>query len=141
MPVYGQGTNVRDWLYVEDHAEGLITLLSNGRPGEKYNFGGDGERTNLEVVERICSTLDEVKPGRSRGGLSSNLSRTGQGTTCATQSMRQKAQRELGWRPRQTFDDGIEETVHWYLDNNDWWGPSRQTVYKGERLGLAEASL
>ncbi len=142
LPVYGQGTNVRDWLYVEDHAEGLITLLSNGRPGEKYNFGGDSERTNLEVVERICSTLDEVKSGLcNRGGRSSNLSPIGQGTICATQSMRPKLIANWAGGLRQTFDDGIEKTVHWYLENNAWWGPSRQTVYKGERLGLAEASL
>ncbi|WP_424627925.1 dTDP-glucose 4,6-dehydratase [Bradyrhizobium sp. SYSU BS000235] len=141
LPVYGQGTNVRDWLYVEDHAEGLITLLSNGRPGEKYNFGGDSERTNLEVVERICSTLDDVSPGPQprRSLIKFVADRPGHDLRYAIDAS--KAHRELGWRPRQTFDDGIEKTVHWYLENNAWWGPSRQTVYKGERLGLAEASL
>lgn len=141
LPVYGEGTNVRDWLYVEDHAEGLITLLSNGRPGEKYNFGGESERTNLEVVERICSTLDEVSPGLQprRSLIKFVADRPGHDLRYAIDAS--KAHRELGWRPRQTFDDGIEKTVQWYLENNAWWGPSRQTVYKGERLGLAEASL
>jgi dTDP-glucose 4,6-dehydratase len=141
LPVYGQGTNVRDWLYVEDHAEGLITLLSNGRPGEKYNFGGDSERTNLEVVEQICSTLDEARPSPQprRSLIKFVADRPGHDLRYAIDAS--KAHRELGWRPRQTFDDGIQKTVHWYLENNAWWGPSRQTVYKGERLGLAEASL
>lgn len=141
LPVYGQGTNVRDWLYVEDHAEGLITLLSKGQPGEKYNFGGDSERTNLEVIERICSTLDEVNPASQprRSLIKFVADRPGHDLRYAIDAS--KAHRELGWRPRQTFDDGIEKTVHWYLENNAWWGPSRQTVYKGERLGLAEASL
>lgn len=141
LPVYGQGTNVRDWLYVEDHAEGLITLLSKGRPGEKYNFGGDSERTNLEVVERICSALDEVIPNAQprRSLIKFVADRPGHDLRYAIDAS--KSHRELGWSPRQTFDEGIEKTVHWYLENNAWWGPSRRTVYKGERLGLAEASL
>jgi dTDP-glucose 4,6-dehydratase len=140
LPVYGQGTNVRDWLYVEDHAEGLITLLTRGQPGEKYNFGGDSERTNLEVVERICATVDGIIPHTEprRSLIKFVADRPGHDLRYAIDAS--KAHRELGWKPCQTFEDGIEKTVHWYIENGAWWGPSRETVYKGERLGLAEAS-
>lgn len=141
LPVYGQGTNVRDWLYVEDHAEGLITLLARGQPGEKYNFGGDSERTNLEVVERICTAIDGIIPNSEprRSLIRFVADRPGHDLRYAIDAS--KAHRELGWKPSQTFEDGIDKTVHWYIENGPWWGPSRETVYKGERLGLAEASL
>jgi dTDP-glucose 4,6-dehydratase len=141
LPVYGQGTNVRDWLYVEDHAEGLITLLTHGKPGEKYNFGGDSERTNLEVVERICAVLDGMIPGPEprRSLIRFVTDRPGHDLRYAIDAS--KAHRELGWKPHQTFEDGIEKTVHWYLENSVWWAQSRTTTYRGERLGLAETQL
>jgi dTDP-glucose 4,6-dehydratase len=139
LPVYGQGSNVRDWLYVDDHAEGLIALLRRGRPGEKYNFGGDCERTNLSVVELICDVLDRTVP---RADLRRSLirfvtDRPGHDQRYAIDAS--KAHRELGWAPRKTFEDGIKRTIDWYLENRAWWEPSRAEVYKGERLGLAEA--
>jgi dTDP-glucose 4,6-dehydratase len=141
LPVYGEGTNVRDWLYVEDHADGLITLLQRGRPGEKYNFGGDSERTNLEVVKTICRIVDRVAPApRPRESLITFVQdRPGHDLRYAIDAT--KARRELGWAPRGNFDDRIEQTVLWYLENHAWWQPSRATVYKGERLGLAQAQL
>lgn len=139
LPVYGYGSNVRDWLYVDDHAEGLISLLLRGLPGEKYNFGGDCERTNLSVVELICDILDRAAPGpESRRSLIRFVTdRPGHDLRYAIDAS--KAHRELGWAPRKTFEDGIERTVRWYLENHAWWEPSRTKVYNGERLGLAEA--
>jgi dTDP-glucose 4,6-dehydratase len=139
IPVYGKGTNVRDWLYVDDHVEGLLALLARGRPGEKYNFGGDSERANLRVVELICDTLDQIKPiARGRRGLITFVTdRPGHDLRYAVDAA--KARRELGWRPRQTFEAGIEKTIRWYLDNRNWWEPLRAAVYAGERLGLTVA--
>jgi dTDP-glucose 4,6-dehydratase len=138
LPVYGDGCNVRDWLYVDDHAKGLIALLERGRPGEKYNFGGDSERTNLAVVELICDILDRIAPmQRSRRSLISFVTdRPGHDLRYAIDAS--KARRELQWEPHQTFETGIEQTVRWYLDNRTWWEPLRAGVYSGERLGLAE---
>lgn len=138
LPVYGRGSNVRDWLYVNDHAEGLIALLKQGRPGEKYNFGGNCERTNLDVVELICDILDRTNPGPQlrRSLITFVTDRPGHDLRYAIDAS--KAHRELGWTPRVIFEDGIEQTVNWYLENRAWWEPSRVKVYKGERLGLAE---
>lgn len=139
LPVYGQGTNVRDWLYVDDHAEGLIALLRRGRPGEKYNFGGDCERTNLSVVELICDILDRTVPHSDvrRSLIRFVADRPGHDLRYAIDAS--KAHRELGWTPQNTFEDGIQRTIDWYLENRAWWEPTRATVYKGERLGLADA--
>ncbi|WP_040427013.1 dTDP-glucose 4,6-dehydratase [Afipia birgiae] len=139
LPVYGQGSNVRDWLYVDDHAEGLIALLRRGRPGEKYNFGGDCERTNLSVVELICDILDRIvpRPDLRRSLIRFVTDRPGHDQRYAIDAS--KAHRELGWAPQKTFEDGIKRTIDWYLENRAWWEPSRAKVYKGERLGLAEA--
>ena len=117
LPVYGDGSNVRDWLHVEDHAAGLITLVERGRPGERYNFGGESERTNLAVVEHICSTLDRVRPaGRPRRTLISFVTdRPGHDRRYAMDAS--KIARELGWRPRESFDTGLEKTVRWYVEN------------------------
>ena len=138
LPVYGDGSNVRDWLHVEDHAEGLITLVDRGRPGERYNFGGESERTNLAVVEQICATLDRVRPtARPRRKLISFVTdRPGHDQRYAIDAT--KAHRELGWKPRRHFEAGLEHTVHWYLDNRSWWEPVQARVYGGERLGLLE---
>jgi dTDP-glucose 4,6-dehydratase len=138
VSVYGNGLNVRDWLHVDDHARGLIMLLDRGRPGEKYNFGGGSERTNLAVVELICDTLDRILPDRrSRRSLIRFVAdRPGHDLRYAIDSS--KARRELSWSPRESFESGLERTVRWYLENRSWWQPIRERVYGGERLGLAE---
>src|SRR5262249_26379520 len=136
LPVYGDGSNVRDWLYVDDHVLGLIALLERGVPGERYNFGGDSERTNLKVVELICDILDRFIPGeRPRRSLIVLVpDRPGHDFRYAIDSS--KAHRELAWNPHQTFEARIEQTVRWYLENRAWWEPLRSGIYSGERLGL-----
>ncbi len=138
LPIYGDGSNIRDWLFVEDHAAGLLALIERGRPGERYNFGGDSERTNLAVVEHICDALDRLAPGpRPRRSLMTFVAdRPGHDHRYAIDAS--KARRELGWQPRESFESGLERTVHWYLKNRSWWEPLRQRVYGGERLGLLE---
>ncbi len=139
LPVYGDGSNVRDWLHVEDHARALHRILTTGRPGETYNVGGHGERTNLEVVERICDLVDALRPGdrRRRELITRVADRPGHDQRYAIDPT--KIETELGWRPEETFDSGLEKTVHWYLENETWWRPIRERVYGGERLGLANA--
>jgi dTDP-glucose 4,6-dehydratase len=136
LPVYGNGSNVRDWLHVDDHARGLIMLLEHGKPGEKYNFGGDSERSNLCVVEQICETLDRLLPERDarRKLIKFVADRPGHDLRYAIDAS--KARRELGWSPQESFESGLESTVRWYLDNRTWWQPIRERVYGGERLGL-----
>jgi dTDP-glucose 4,6-dehydratase len=138
LPVYGSGSNVRDWLYVDDHAEGLISLLTQGRPGEKYNFGGNSERSNLDVVELICDVLDQMVPGRPkmRSLIRFVKDRPGHDLRYAIDAS--KAHRELGWKPSKTFEEGIAQTVRWYLDSRAWWESPRSNVYGGARLGLPE---
>jgi dTDP-glucose 4,6-dehydratase len=140
LPVYGDGSNVRDWLYVDDHAQGLVTLLERGQCGEKYNFGGDSERTNLHVVGAICDIMDRFVPvARPRRSLIKFVTdRPGHDQRYAIDA--NKARRELGWRPKQTFESGLEHTLRWYLDNHTWWQPLRERVYGGERLGLLETA-
>jgi dTDP-glucose 4,6-dehydratase len=138
LPVYGAGDQVRDWLHVEDHARGLRMVLERGRVGESYNFGGRCERTNLAVVEQICGILDRLRP-RAGGAVHRDLirfvpDRPGHDRRYAMDPT--KAERELGWSPQIGFDQGLEATVHWYLDNRGWWEQARQR-YQGERLGLA----
>jgi dTDP-glucose 4,6-dehydratase len=122
LPVYGDGLNVRDWLFVEDHCAALRTVLRSGRCGETYNIGGRCERTNLEVVRRICSVLDELRPSASGEPHESLIGfvrdRPGHDWRYAIDSS--KIERELGWRPRETFESGLRRTVQWYLDNADW---------------------
>ena len=139
VPVYGDGSNIRDWLYVEDCVEGLVKLLARGRPGEKYNFGGGAERSNLQVSELICSILDRIVPvGQSRRSLITLVAdRPGHDLRYAVDTA--KVRRELRWQPRMEFERGLEETVRWYLENRAWWEPLRQNVYRGERLGLVDA--
>lgn len=137
LPVYGDGRQVRDWLYVEDHARALAMIVANGRPGEKYNVGGRNERTNLEVVEAICDALDSrAKPTRPRRELIEFVAdRPGHDRRYAIDAS--KLERELGWRAQQNFDSGIQLTVDWYLQNEWWWRPLRER-YDGSRLGLLE---
>ncbi|MBI2262495.1 MAG: dTDP-glucose 4,6-dehydratase [Caulobacterales bacterium] len=136
LPVYGDGSNVRDWLYVEDHARGIVAAALKGKPGEKYNFGGRAERRNLEVVEGICDALDEAVPGdTSRRRLITFVTdRPGHDKRYAIDCT--KAERELGWTQTVSFEEGLRQTVRWYLDNESWWRPLRDGVYAGDRLGL-----
>jgi dTDP-glucose 4,6-dehydratase len=140
LPVYGDGSNVRDWLYVEDHARALHMITSRGRPGEKYNVGGGNERSNLSVVESICDILDALLPqAESRRRLITFVTdRPGHDQRYAIDA--RKAERELGWRAVESFDSGLVKTIRWYLDNRSWWEPLRHSVYVGERLGLIAAS-
>ena len=136
LPVYGRGDNIRDWLFVEDHARALWTIATTGRVGEKYNVGGRNERTNLSVVETICDVLDEFVPGRTprRELIRFVTDRPGHDHRYAIDASKLEA--ELGWTARETFETGIRRTIRWYLDNDWWWRPLRQGVYSGERLGL-----
>jgi dTDP-glucose 4,6-dehydratase len=139
LPVYGKGENVRDWLYVEDHARALDIIAERGRPGETYNVGGRNERKNIDVVRRICAVLDEIAPAnRPREELIEFVTdRPGHDARYAIDATKLEA--ELGWRARENFDSGIEKTVQWYLANQWWWQPLRER-YSGERLGLLNAA-
>jgi dTDP-glucose 4,6-dehydratase len=139
LPVYGDGSNVRDWLYVEDHARALGVILEKGVPGETYNIGGRNERKNIEVVRQICSWMDRLHPAdASHHDLISFVTdRPGHDQRYAIDAT--KLETELGWRAQETFETGIEKTVRWYLGNDGWWGPLRERVYGGERLGLVKA--
>jgi dTDP-glucose 4,6-dehydratase len=136
LPVYGAGANVRDWLYVEDHARALDLIVSRGRVGEKYNVGGHNERRNIDVVRKICAILDRVRPmHRSyESHMTFVTDRPGHDLRYAIDASKLEA--ELGWRALETFESGIEKTVLWYLDNEWWWRPLREKVYSGERLGV-----
>lgn len=138
IPVYGKGENVRDWLYVEDHARALTAVLSAGVNGQTYNVGGNAERTNLEVVRTICEILDNVRPRRDgvsyREQITFVADRPGHDFRYAIDAT--KIARELGWQPRESFESGIEKTVRWYLENQDWIESVRSGNYQGERLGL-----
>jgi dTDP-glucose 4,6-dehydratase len=140
LPVYGDGQNVRDWLYVEDHAAALLLVLEKGRPGETYNVGGRNERTNLHVVETVCDLLDAAAPdaklGPRRGLIQFVADRPGHDRRYAIDATKLEA--ELGWRAQETFETGLKKTVDWYLAREDWWRPL-QARYAGQRLGLASA--
>ena len=137
LPVYGKGENVRDWLYVDDHARALDLIAERGRVGETYNVGGRNERRNIDVVRRICAVLDALVPaGAPRETLIEHVTdRPGHDARYAIDATR--LEEELGWRAREDFDSGIEKTVRWYLDNEWWWRPLRDR-YDGARLGLAK---
>ncbi|PYR57486.1 MAG: dTDP-glucose 4,6-dehydratase [Acidobacteria bacterium] len=136
LPIYGDGGNVRDWLHVDDHCAGLLLVLRQGRPGEKYNIGGGNERTNLELVDRVCDILDAVKPAASsRRALKTFVpDRPGHDRRYAIDAT--KIRRELGWAPRHTFEDGLEATVRWYLDHRGWCDAVQAGRYDRQRLGL-----
>lgn len=135
LPVYGAGDNVRDWLFVEDHARALIQVMAQGRPGETYAIGGDAERTNLEVVETICAAIDNRRPGPSprRELIEFVRDRPGHDHRYAVDTSKINA--ELGWSPSVSFDDGIQATIDWYLDNESWWRPIVEGTYQLERIG------
>jgi dTDP-glucose 4,6-dehydratase len=138
LSVYGRGDNIRDWLYVDDHAEALLLVAERGVASESYNIGGRNELRNIDVVEKICHLLDELAPSH-RHSPRKNLitfvqNRPGHDLRYAIDSA--KIERELGWRPRETFESGLRKTVLWYLSNRDWWGDIRTSRYRGERLGV-----
>jgi dTDP-glucose 4,6-dehydratase len=139
LPVYGDGSNVRDWLYVEDHARALGVILAKGRPGETYNIGGRNERKNIDVVRQICSWMDRLRPVNSshHEHICFVTDRPGHDHRYAIDAT--KLETDLGWRANETFETGIEKTVRWYLENAHWWQPLRDGVYGGERLGLVKA--
>jgi dTDP-glucose 4,6-dehydratase len=136
LPVYGDGSNIRDWLHVEDHARALVAVVEQGRVGETYCIGGRAERRNLDVVRTICDLLDERRPGAAprRGLIRFVADRPGHDQRYAIDCGR--IERELGWRQRQSFETGIAATIDWYLANEWWWRPLRDKKYGGERLGL-----
>jgi len=136
LPIYGTGSNIRDWLYVEDHADALLLVLKKGTIGLSYNIGGENERTNLELVQTLCEILDRLKPKNT--GIYADLitfvqDRPGHDARYAIDPSRIRD--ELGWRPSVTVEEGLEKTVQWYLDNEDWWKPLQNRSGVGERLG------
>ncbi|WP_378941539.1 dTDP-glucose 4,6-dehydratase [Mesorhizobium sp. ANAO-SY3R2] len=142
LPVYGKGANIRDWLFVEDHARALEAVMTRGRIGESYNIGGRSERTNLVVVETICALLDARRPrarGRSHLDLITYVTdRPGHDRRYAIDPT--KSEQELGWRPLETFETGLAKTVDWYLENGWWWRPIREQRFDGSRQGLVGAT-
>jgi len=140
LPVYGSGANVRDWLHVEDHARALALVVTRGRVGASYNIGSRNERSNLDVVTAIADTLDELAPlaaGSRRDLIRFVGDRPGHDLRYAIDPTRAEA--ELGWRPREGFEQGLRKTIRWYIDNRDWWQPLRAARYAGERLGAVKA--
>lgn len=149
LPIYGDGLNVRDWLHVEDHCEGILRVLQRGRVGEKYNFGGQNERTNLDVVDNICAALEELLPPAQNPALRAKgiahyaalktfvPDRPGHDRRYAVDAT--KVRQEIGWRPRHDFESGIRDTVRWYLEHRDWCAAAQAGVYGRERLGLSAA--
>jgi dTDP-glucose 4,6-dehydratase len=150
LPIYGDGGNVRDWIYVEDHCRGVLAALRQGRPGEKYNLGGRSERTNLEIVHTICDHLEEARPAASnpalgKQGVSSYrdlkkfvADRPGHDRRYAIDD--DKARGELGWAPRHDLTSGLRATVRWYLENRSWCEAIQAGKYDRERLGLLQTS-
>jgi dTDP-glucose 4,6-dehydratase len=146
LPIYGDGSNIRDWLFVEDHCEGILLVLREGKVGEKYNIGGENERTNVEVVDRLCAILEEVLPAAGNSTLTAHRvqsytalktfvpDRPGHDRRYAIDAV--KIRQELGWKPRHDFDTGLRQTVHWYLDHRDWCEAVQAGRYQRERLGL-----
>ena len=141
LPVYGHGENVRDWLFVDDHADALIVALERGQPGETYNIGGESERRNIDVVHAICSLVDDLAPSPVIGPRASLvkfvMDRPGHDLRYAIDSS--KAKRELDWRPSETFESGLRKTVEWYVANQTWCARVQSGAYRGERLGLGAA--
>jgi len=143
LPVYGDGQQIRDWLYVEDHAEALVTVAMHGKAGETYNVGGHNEKTNLEVVETLCDLLDELVPEKPNSIVSYRelitfvADRPGHDIRYAIDAS--KIEKDLGWTPKETFKSGIRKTVSWYLDNKQWWERVLDGTYARTRLGIKES--
>lgn len=140
LPIYGKGENIRDWLYVDDHARALCLVLEQGVVGETYNIGGHNEQKNIDVVHLICETLDELLPNSQfkphKQLLTYVTDRPGHDLRYAIDAS--KIARELGWKPEETFETGLRKTVEWYLQNQQWWQRVRDGSYRGERLGLGD---
>lgn len=137
LPVYGDGQQIRDWLYVEDHARALIKVATEGQVGETYNIGGHNEKTNLEVVQTLCDLLQEQRPktsGHYRDLITFVADRPGHDLRYAIDAG--KIERDLGWRPQETFETGLRKTVEWYLANEGWWQRVQDGSYQGQRLGM-----
>lgn len=140
LPVYGKGDQVRDWLYVEDHARALLLVLTTGVVGETYNIGGHNEKRNIEVVRAICSLLEELRPEKPAGVaryedlITYVADRPGHDKRYAIDAG--KIRRELGWKPLETFESGLRKTVQWYLENEEWWRHVQDGSYQRERLGI-----
>ena len=140
LPVYGNGAQIRDWLYVEDHARALYLVVTEGTIGETYNIGGHNERKNIDVVKTVCALLEELVPSKPEGVehyadlITYVTDRPGHDMRYAIDAA--KIERELGWRPQETFESGIRKTVQWYLANESWWKRVQDGSYAGERLGL-----
>ncbi|HZR85125.1 MAG TPA: dTDP-glucose 4,6-dehydratase [Candidatus Binatia bacterium] len=149
LPIYGDGLNVRDWLFVEDHCAGILCVLERGVPGEKYNIGGRNEQTNLEIVDRLCEALEDALPARENPALRARglgsyaelkrfvPDRPGHDRRYAIDA--EKVRRELGWQPRHDFASGLARTVRWYLEHRDWCAEVQAGRYGRERLGLSDA--
>jgi dTDP-glucose 4,6-dehydratase len=146
LPIYGDGANVRDWLYVEDHCSGILSALRNGKPGAKYNMGGGAERTNLQVVDLLCAEIERVLPAADNGALKEQgkmsyfdlktfvPDRPGHDRRYAIDAT--KIRTELGWKPDYDFESGLAKTVRWYFDNREWCETALAGKYQRERLGL-----
>jgi dTDP-glucose 4,6-dehydratase len=138
LPVYGKGDNVRDWLYVEDHAKALLMIAEKGRVGESYNVGSGAERRNIDVVRAICSLVDAMAPDAAIGARERLIAfvpdRPGHDLRYAIDAT--KVRRELGWRPETSFETGLSKTVEWFITNRSWWEGIRSGTYRGERLGV-----
>ena len=136
LPIYGKGDNIRDWLYVDDHAEALLTVVESGRPGEVYNIGGKNEMTNLDVVNTLCRELDELAPKSQNKPYAAQITfvedRPGHDKRYAIDCS--KIEQELGWQPRETFQTGLKKTISWYLENDQWCARAANK-YQGQRLG------
>jgi dTDP-glucose 4,6-dehydratase len=143
LPIYGNGLNVRDWLYVEDHCRGILAVLEKGQTGESYNIGGHNERNNLELVQMICAYLDELAPRKDGKLHKSNIvfvkDRPGHDLRYAIDASRMRE--ELKWKPQETLESGLKKTVQWYLNNQDWIQDVMSNKYTGERLGLLERTI
>jgi dTDP-glucose 4,6-dehydratase len=141
LPVYGDGKQIRDWLFVEDHCRAILEVLNKGRVGEVYNIGGHNEKTNLEVIHTLCNILDEMVPNSSYRPHQSLISfvedRPGHDRRYAIDAG--KIKKELGWVPQESFETGLRKTVRWYLDNNHWITRVLSGAYRGERLGLEKS--
>ena len=137
LPIYGKGDNVRDWLYVTDHCKAIFTVLETGRIGETYNIGGNCEKQNVEIVNNICEILDEFVPREDGKSYKNQITyvkdRPGHDMRYAIDSS--KIQNNLGWKPEETFDSGIQKTIKWYLENKNWWKNIQNKKYGQERLG------
>jgi dTDP-glucose 4,6-dehydratase len=137
LPIYGKGDNIRDWLYVEDHADALLLVVQKGELGRSYNIGGENERSNLELVKTLCTILDRLQPKVGSGSYADQITfvadRPGHDARYAIDPSR--IRKELGWRPSVTVEEGLEKTVQWYLDNESWWRPLLNRHGVGQRIG------